>query len=87
MVQANLFKQIKRVLTNEYYVVEKEVWLKECKDTKLGRLWEILFETDVRNVELLESRIYTYGSQIKEHDYIHRDIFIWLVAFLNLVIK
>ena len=87
MVQMSLFKQMKRVLKDEYYVVEKEAWLQECKTTKLGLLWEILFETDVRNVMLLESRIYEYGSQIKENDYLHRDIFIWLVTFLNLVIK
>ena len=87
MVQMNLFKQMKRVLKDEYYVVEKEAWLEECKTTKLGLLWEILFETDVRNTMLLESRIYAYGSMIKENDYLHRDIFIWLVTFLNLVIK
>ena len=66
---------------------EKEEWLKVCKETKLWMLWEILFETDVRNRAVLEARIYAYGSQIKETDYLHRDIFIWLVAFLNLVIK
>ena len=49
--------------------------------------YEFLFETDVENYALLENRIYAYGSQIKETDYLHRDIFIWLVAFLNLVIK
>lgn len=87
MVQMSLYKQMKRVLKDEYFVVEKEAWLQECKTTKLGLLWEILFETDVRNVMLLESRIYEYGSQIKETDYLHRDIFIWLVTFLNLVIK
>ena len=87
MVQMSLFKQMKRVLKNEYYVVEKEAWLKECKTTKLWQLWEILFETDIQDIALLESRIYAYGSQIKETDYIHRDIFVWLVSFLNLVIK
>ena len=87
MFQISLFKQIRRVLLDDCYMEEKEAWLEECKDTKLWKLWQILFETDVRNRALLESRIYEYGSQIKETEYMHRDIFIWLVAFLNLVIK
>lgn len=87
MVQTSLFKQMKRVLKDEYYVVEREAWLEECRTTKLWLLWEILFETDIHNIALLEARVYAYGSQIKETDYLHRDIFIWLVAFLNLVIK
>lgn len=87
MFQISLFKQIRRVLMEESFAEEKEVWIAECKTTKLWQLWEILFETDVRNRALLEERIYAYGSRIKETDYLHRDIFICLVAFLNLVIK
>ncbi len=87
MFQISLFKQIRRVLMEERYVEEKEAWMEECKTTKLWQLWEILFETDVRNRALLEARIYAYGSHIKENEYLHRDIFICLVAFLNLVIK
>ncbi len=83
----NLFQKMHRVLTADYYCEERARWLEECKNTKLGMLWEILFETDVRNRALLESRIYAYGSKIKEADYLHRDIFICLVSFLNLVIK
>ena len=87
MFQISLFKQMRRILMDDCYLEEKEAWLTECKETKLGMLWEILFETDVRNRALLESRVFAYGSQIKETDYLHRDIFICLVAFLNLVIK
>ena len=87
MFRISLFKQMQRVLTDECYVEEKEAWLEECSHTKLWKLWEILFETDIRNRTLLETRIYAYGSMIKETDYVHRDIFIWLVTFLNLVIK
>ena len=87
MFQISLFKQMRRVLLEDCYIEEKEAWLGECKNTKLWQLWEILFETDVRNRALLEARIYAYGSQIKETEYLHRDIFIWLVAFLHLVIK
>ena len=87
MFQISLFRHMRQILTEERYAEEKEVWLEECRTTKLWQLWEILFETDVRNRALLEARVYAYGSQIKETDYLHRDIFIWLVAFLNLVIK
>ena len=87
MFKTNLFKQICRVLTYKMYKEEKRAWLSECRETKLWSLWEILFETDVDDYELLESRIYAYGSMIRENDYLHRDIFIWLVTFLNLVIK
>ena len=87
MLKNNLFKYLYRVLRNGRYAEEKRAWLEECRETKLWSLWEILFETDVDNYALLETRIYAYGSQIKETDYLHRDIFIWLVAFLNLVIK
>ena len=87
MFHISLFKQIRRTLMDDCYAEEKEAWLEECRNTKLWQLWEILFETDIRNRSLLEARIYAYGSQIKETDYLHRDIFIWLVAFLNLVIK
>ena len=87
MLKNNLFKYLFRVLANGKFTEERRAWLAECKETKLWSLWQILFETDVENYALLENRIYAYGSQIKETDYLHRDIFIWLVAFLNLVIK
>lgn len=66
---------------------QKYALLKECENTNLARLWIILFETDVRDVEILEERIYDFGSHIKEDDYWGREIFVCLVAFLNLVIK
>ena len=87
MFHISLFNQICRLLLDDSCDEKKELWLEECRETKLWMLWEILFETDVRNRPLLEERIYAYGSQIKETDYLHRDIFIWLVSFLNLVIK
>ena len=87
MFQMSLFEYMRRVLMEEHFEEEKEKWLQECSCTKLWKLWEILFETDIRNRSLLEARVYAYGSLIKENDYLHRDIFIWLVTFLNLVIK
>lgn len=87
MSQTNLFQVIRQVLVEEKNSQIKQNWIEECKKTKLWNLWVILFETDVHDRELLETRIYTYGSLIREADYFHRDIFICLVAFLNLVIK
>ena len=87
MFETSLAREMLHVLMDERYSGEKEVLAAECRKTKLWQLWEILFETDVQNCALLESRIYEYGSQIKENDYIHREIFVCLVAFLNLVIK
>ena len=87
MFRMTLFYQMRRILLDERYKEKRERWFLECKKTKLWQLWEILFQTDVENIELLEERIFAYGSKIKETDYLHRDIFIWLVAFLNLVIK
>lgn len=87
MQQVNLFKYIRRILTDERYKKEKELLAKECQKVKLWQLWELLFETDIRNGVVLEEKVYAYGSHIKESDYIHREIFVFLVAFLNLVIK
>ena len=87
MFKVSLFDEMTRIMEDEEYQEERERWLEECSGTKLLQLWEILFETDVRNLSVLESMIYAYGSQIKETDYVHRDIFIGLVSFLNLVIK
>lgn len=87
MQQVNLFRRMRRVLTDERYEEEREILARECRKTKLWQLWEILFEIDPRNRSLLEEKIYEYGSTIRESDYIHREIFVILVAFLNLVIK
>ena len=87
MVQKNLIREIRRVLTDERQAEKKKLWVQECKKTKFWQLWEILFETDIQDGDLLESRIYAYGSNIKQTEYFHRDIFVCLVAFLNLVIK
>ena len=87
MFHISLAKRIYDVMTDEKYYSEKCSWIEECKNTKMILLWRILFETDVDNKELLESRIYEYGSKLKENDYVGREIFVCLVAFLNLVIK
>ena len=48
-------------------------------------MWEILFETGVEDVKLLEHRIFLYGSTIKESDYFGREMFVGLVSLLNQV--
>lgn len=54
-----------------------------CDSPKVKLLWEIFFEIDMQNVELLEEHIYRYGSMVKEHDYFGRDLFIIMVALLH----
>ena len=76
-----------QMITDERYGRQKYAFLEECRKTKIVKLWKILFETDMREVELLESRIYEFGSMIKEEDTWGREIFVCLVALLNLVIK
>ncbi len=87
MVHYNLAKKMYYTLTDEKHDKEKEAWMEECKKTKLVLLWQIFFETDFHDKELLEERIYEFGSKVKQGDYFGREIFVCLVAFLNLVIK
>ena len=87
MVSTNLWKEVRRVLLDEGQAEKKRLWVKECQKTKLWQLWEILFETDINDYELLEARIYAYGSHIKQTEYFHRDIFICLVAFLCILVN
>jgi len=80
-------KYLYRILTDEKLEEKKEALFEACPKVKLILLWKILNETDVRDTELLKERIYEFGSLIKDDDYWGRDIFLCLVAFLNLVIK
>ena len=41
----------------------------------------------MRDSELLKERVYEFGSNLKEQDYVGREVFLCLVALLNLVIK
>jgi hypothetical protein len=50
-------------------------------------LWRILFETELTDVDLLKEQVYAFGSNLKEQDYLGREVFLCLVALLNLVIK
>ena len=87
MTNKTMAKYMYRLLKDDRFYKQKYALLEECKNTKIAKLWNILFETDVRDVEELEEKIYEFGSHVKEDDYWGREIFVWLVAFLNLVIK
>ena len=76
-----------RILFDEELEYKKEAFFKECKESQLVLLWRILFETEIDDKELLKERVYTFGSNLKEQDYIGREVFVCLVALLHLVIK
>jgi len=65
----------------------REDFFAECPKSKIVLLWRILCDTEISDTELLRERIYEFGSLIKDDDHWGRDIFLCLVAFLNLVIK
>ncbi len=76
-----------RMIKEERYRNQKYAFLSACKNTKIAKLWNILFETDIRDADILESRIYEFGSMIKEADIGGRGSFGCIVALVNLVIK
>ena len=87
LANISVVKYMYHILTDEKMEHRKAAFLKDCEETKLGLLWEILFETDIRDVSVLKERIYHFGSVLKEQDYFGREVFLCLVALLNLVIK
>lgn len=87
MTNATIAGYVYRMVKEDRFRRQKYALLAECKDTKLVKLWNILFETDIRDAETMEERIYEFGSMVKEDDIWGREIFVCLVAFLNLVIK
>lgn len=87
MTNNTIANYIYRMVKEDRFRNQRYAILDACKNTKLAILWDILFETDLRDTEDLEQKIYDYGSQLEEQDYMGRDIFVCLVAFLNLVIK
>lgn len=87
MANFSIAKYLYRILFDEELEYKKEIFLKECKESQLVLLWRILFETEIEDKELLKERIYTFGSNLKEQDYLGREVFVCLVALLHLVIK
>ena len=50
-----------------------------CGLQKVTLLWQIFFCTGTCDIELLEERIYAYGSLVKEQDYGGRELFLFLI--------
>ena len=65
--------------------LRKLIW--SCDSPKLKLIWEILFETGMDEVELLEERVYQYGGMIKEQDYVGREIFLGLISLVDNIKK
>ena len=87
MANMNVAKFLYRILFDEKLEYKKEEYFKACKKSQLILLWRILFETELSDVDLLKERIYEFGSNLKEQDYLGRDVSVCLVALLHLVIK
>ncbi len=89
MMLANISvsKYLYHILTDEKLENRREVFLEECPKSKLVLLWRIMCDTEISDTELLKERIYEFGSLVKDDDYWGREVFLCLVAFLNLVIK
>ena len=87
MANISVAKYLYKMLFDENLEYKKEEYFKACKGLQLVLLWKILFETELNDKELLKERIYTFGSNLKEQDYLGREVFVCLVALLHLVIK
>ena len=87
MTNMSVAKYLYYILFEEKLEYKKEMLFKSCHESQLVLLWRILFETDIQDTELLKERIYRFGSNLKEQDYVGREVFLCLVALLNLVIK
>lgn len=68
---------------------EGEAWcqmqtkIAHCGVDKIRILWEILFETDIYDVETLKNKIYEYGSYLKENDHLGRELFVMMATFVK----
>lgn len=87
MANISVANYLYSIFMDEEMEYKREALFKECGDSQLVLLWKILYETEVKDTETLKARIYEFGSNVKEQDYVGREVFLFLVAFLNLVIK
>ena len=62
-------------------VLKDLIW--SCESPKGKVLREIFFETGTEEVDLLEERVYQYGSLLEEQDYIGREIFLGMIALVT----
>ena len=87
LANVSVKKYLYHIFMDEEQEEKKKELLEECKNSKIILLWKIMHETEIDDTDLLKERIYEFGSKVKEDDYLGREIFLCLVACLNLVIK
>ena len=87
LANISVSKYLYHILTDDRMEETYEKFLAECPKLKIVLLWRILFDTEISDTEVLRDRIYEFGSLVKDDDYWGREIFLCLVALLNLVIK
>lgn len=51
---------------------------------RLILLWEIFVEIDLQDIELMEEKIYQYGSYLEEKDYLGRIVFMRMEYLLRM---
>ena len=78
-----LANYLHKIITCQENPYELSDSIRQCDSEKLRLLWEIFFETGINDLELLERRIYAYGSELKEKDLLGREVFIALVFLLQ----
>lgn len=71
------------MLTEDEHREELEEFLSGEESLRIRLLWEIFFETEIRDVDRLEERIYQYGTLVKTEDYLGRELFVGMVFLLN----
>jgi len=87
LANISVSKYLYHLFTDEKLENRREDFFAECPKSKIVLLWRIFCDTEISDTELLSERIYEFGSLVKDDDHWGRDIFLCLVAFLNLVIK
>ena len=80
-----LARQLHRIFTEEVFRKQRTILLEACETERMMLLWQILFETDIRDKDLLEERIYHYGSLLTDEDKFERELFVCLVTLLDLL--
>ena len=87
LANISISKYLYHILTDDKLEERREEFLAKLPKSKIVLLWRILCDTEISETELLRERIYEFGSLVKDDDYWGREVFLCLVAFLNLVIK
>lgn len=54
-----------------------------CGSERLQLLWEIIFDTDIRQLQLLEERLFQFGGTLQAKDTMEREIFVLLISILH----